>query len=507
MKKQENGNRLHERIGIRGIDGQSYWDLDLDDFIDRCDNTATTFGSEMFRHLLLEHPEGNSKPAAMAKRAQKLREQPAELQQLKKGLAKIGKQARGELVRDIWDGLQYRSRIIDRIRLYAGLNLAQLVFAIMLAPGMIIPSLMIFLAVGVFIHTRTSPFIRNLAASFQYFLRGEIFLRRNRTILSNLFPDMELPRQAELERLSRYSLFFSDSSQHTASADLLVIILDYIRIFFSMEARAYFACRQIVNRHIDQLRKIIICLGQIDCILNTAQLISDFQATPVTWNEHPDLQTDGLDSRITATAMRHPLVADCLPQDVSINRNIIITGMNMSGKSTFLKSLALNQLCAQAFGIAFAESFRTSVLKVISSLKLVDDIENNKSKYYVEAERLLLIQKELGTRPCLCLIDEILTGTNNDERISASIGLLRNFASRTESVIIAATHDTHIAQELSQLYDQFYFDGEIDGERIAFDYRLKPGIVSRRNGLLLLQFLGLEISSSSTIPQRSEKKS
>ena len=95
-----------------------------------------------------------------------------------------------------------------------------------------------------------------------------------------------------------------------------------------------------------------------------------------------------------------------------------------------------------------------------------------------------------GESRCLCLIDEILSGTNSEERIYGSTRILNEFA-KNESVLIAATHDTQIAENICSEYAPVYFDGEIDNDKIKFDYKIKEGIVSKKNGLLLLKLLGL----------------
>ena len=188
--------------------------------------------------------------------------------------------------------------------------------------------------------------------------------------------------------------------------------------------------------------------------------------------------------------MKQPLVENSVPQTKKISTSLIITGLNMSGKTTFMKSLGLNQLLATSFGFCFAKKYETSVLDILSSITINDELLNGKSRYYAEAERLLLIKQKLNDHDCLCLIDEILSGTNSDDRIYGSTEILREFT-KTSSLIIAATHDIQIANNLTNLYEPVYFDGEIQGNRIEFDYLIKSGIVSKKNGLLILKLLGI----------------
>lgn len=173
-----------------------------------------------------------------------------------------------------------------------------------------------------------------------------------------------------------------------------------------------------------------------------------------------------------------------------LSRSLIVTGMNMAGKSTFLKTLLVNQLFASSLGYVFAESFSTDSFFLCSSLKIRDELTKGKSKYFLEAERLLAVQQLVKKRKVLCAVDEILNGTNTSDRITASIGILKNLSAYPESIIAAATHDIEIAHVCSN-YDAFYFDGTVSNEKIIFDYTIKKGIVPKRNALAILQFLGL----------------
>ena len=191
--------------------------------------------------------------------------------------------------------------------------------------------------------------------------------------------------------------------------------------------------------------------------------------------------------------MKHPLIEGSVGQSKKLERGLIVTGLNMAGKTTFMKSLGLNQLLATSFAFAFAKNYSTTVLSILTSLKINDDILKSQSRYYAEAKRLSFIKEHISAHPCLCLIDEILSGTNSDDRIYGATLILKEFASNPQSFIIAATHDSTIAENATNLYDLVYFDGEIQDDKLIFDYVLKDGIVTKKNGLLILKLLGITI--------------
>ncbi len=485
--------RLHDRFEVDEfrIDEQTHDDLNLDDVYKTCNKTCTSFGDEMFYHRLHTILPAE-KIAAVIRETQALAVSDTERVFVQRRLVKMGKQVCGSFMNDVWDGLKYRSFLTENIILIELLNISQVILVSFLLPHFLFYSIMLFVMLNITINLLTTKHIGNCAASINYFIRGCLFLKKYRkkfpVRLADHFPEVE-----RFERLAWCSLLFREGVGIEQMQDILSLIIDYLRVFFGLEAISYKLTTDYISKNIDGFRRVITYLGELDCLLNNTVLIeSQSMCYPVF---HTGGDTEPGEYAISCRQLRHPLLEKSIPQDVDIGSNLIITGMNMSGKSTFMKSLALSHLFASGFGLAFAQEFHTRPYQLITSLRLADDITSNKSKYYVEAERLVFIRHSLEAGPVLCLIDEILTGTNTDDRICASIAILQAFAQYQDSLVIAATHDVSIAGTLSDQYENRHFDGEIDGEQIRFDYLLKPGIVSRKNGLLILKYLGLDVEA------------
>jgi DNA mismatch repair ATPase MutS len=123
-------------------------------------------------------------------------------------------------------------------------------------------------------------------------------------------------------------------------------------------------------------------------------------------------------------------------------------------------------------------------------MRVGDDILEGKSRYLAEAERLLTLVREAELRPpTLCLIDELLSGTNVSERLAASRAIL-DYLARHGTLVVAATHDVELIESLRGQYDSYYFADELDREDMRFDYRLRPGVATTRNAVRLLERLG-----------------
>ena len=198
-------------------------------------------------------------------------------------------------------------------------------------------------------------------------------------------------------------------------------------------------------------------------------------------------------------ALRHPLLRDAVPNDVRLGgagpRVLLVSGSNMSGKSTYLRTVGANVVLAQAGAPVPAARFRLTTLQPGATLRIQDSLQAGRSRFYAEITRLKeLADLAAGPFPVLFLLDEILHGTNShDRRIGAEAvvsGLLQRNA-----IGLVTTHDlalTELAASTGALANAHFEDQVTDGE-IAFDYRLRPGVVTHSNALALMRAVGLRV--------------
>lgn len=188
----------------------------------------------------------------------------------------------------------------------------------------------------------------------------------------------------------------------------------------------------------------------------------------------------------------HPLLENGVPNTILLNKKgVVLTGTNMSGKSTFLRMLGVNVILAQTFYFAIASKYECCFLNIVSSISPNDDIGQGKSYYMAEAEAILRIIKSLEKPvPVFCIIDEIFRGTNPVERISSSMAILKYIGDAT-ALTFVATHDRELTDSLKDNYDFYYFSENVDSEEgLSFDYKLKSGVSKTRNAIKLLEYIG-----------------
>ncbi len=174
----------------------------------------------------------------------------------------------------------------------------------------------------------------------------------------------------------------------------------------------------------------------------------------------------------------------------------IITGSNMAGKSTFLRSVAVNLVLAQMGAPVCAKAFTFSPVHLYSSMRIADNLAENTSTFYAELKKLKsIIDQVKQHEKVFILLDEILRGTNSLDRHTGSEALIRQLI-REQAVAVIATHDIELAtleNEYNNAISNYHFDVQVEGEELYFDYKLKTGICKSMNASILMKKIGIEI--------------
>ena len=204
---------------------------------------------------------------------------------------------------------------------------------------------------------------------------------------------------------------------------------------------------------------------------------------------------------LEAEGLGHPLLAEdrVVPNDTSLGadlRVLVVSGSNMSGKSTLLRTIGVNAVLAQAGAPVCARRLLLSSLTVGASIRTQDSLQEGTSRFYAEISRLSSIMATAGTNPpALFLIDEFLNGTNSHDRLIGAQAIVRGLVDRG-AIGLITTHDlalTHIATALGSRGANVHFQDYLEDGRMRFDYRIRPGVVQHSNALELMRSVGLEV--------------
>ena len=196
------------------------------------------------------------------------------------------------------------------------------------------------------------------------------------------------------------------------------------------------------------------------------------------------------ENRLSVTDVFHPLIENPVPNSITEDRCTLLTGSNASGKSTFIKSLAINAILSQTSYTSLSRDYRANYFVIYSSMALKDNILGNESYFIVEIKSLKrIIDNCRGRYPVLCFVDEVLRGTNTLERIAASSRILASL-SKENVLCFAATHDIELTYILEKLYSNYHFRERVEGNKVLFDYKLYKGRAVSKNAIKLLRMLG-----------------
>lgn len=269
---------------------------------------------------------------------------------------------------------------------------------------------------------------------------------------------------------------------HEGSPDNMGTLLwDYLNILFLLKINMFTLSVRTISQQKQILQQLYYRLGYLDVMLSAASF-----KTGLDQYCKPNFQSDT--GTLRYQNMYHPLLDDPVPNSIEVgHQGILVTGSNMSGKTTFLKTIGVNQILAQTFNFCCAEQAELSFCNVISSMRRNDDLTEGKSFYLGEVERVkkLVDQVAQNEGSNLYLLDEIFRGTNTIERISASLGVLKWLNGPTDFVL-ASTHDLELVDLLDEEYEFYHFAEEVHDQSLTFDYKIKPGHSSTKNAIKLL---------------------
>jgi hypothetical protein len=204
---------------------------------------------------------------------------------------------------------------------------------------------------------------------------------------------------------------------------------------------------------------------------------------------------------IEGTEIGHPLIPENKRVDnyIDISNNsklMLVTGSNMAGKSTYLRSIGINVVLAMAGSPVCAAAFSVSHVNVISSMRITDNLEESTSTFYAELKKLkTIIEKVNNGERVFILLDEILRGTNSLDRHTGSKALIKQLIKKQAAAIIA-THDLELANLKEEFNDNilnYHFDVQVSNDELYFDYRLKPGVCNSLNASILMKKIGIEL--------------
>lgn len=293
------------------------------------------------------------------------------------------------------------------------------------------------------------------------------------------------------------------ASEAIAGLQRLVTALDSCRNQIFAPVAVYFQIPSLLMLAIDRWRSVHG--PAIDAWLRAVGEAEALSALATFAYEHPDNPFPELDTTraiFDATALAHPLIhaSVAIANDVALGGDaphvLMVSGSNMSGKSTLLRAIGVNVVLALAGAPVQASRLRLSPLALGVSLRVDDSLQGGHSRFYAEILRLRsVVDLTQGSVPLLFLLDEILAGTNSFDRRIGAEAIVRSLA-QAGAIGLVTTHDlalTELVPTLGVPAANVHFEDRIEDGRMVFDYRMRPGVVERSNAIALMRAIGLKV--------------
>lgn len=463
------------------IDDITWNDLDMNEIYLLLNNTCTSIGEEYLYAMLRKLNFERTKLEQVDKLSDYFMKDAKQRVRIQMLLSRIGRTSKISVYEYInaLDAVKQESIVVHILQ----------AFAMCLAPCVI------FLHVPTGIFLTLGVIAMNMVTYFQSKQKMEPYLNIVTYISKMLTCTHELekmnvdelePMMSELSRCSKKIKEFQRGANiiGAGSGGLLDVIMDYVRMLFHIDIIQFHRLIRIFGRNKAELVSMYEVLGNIDSCIAVASF-----RRMLNYYTKPEF-VEGKQPVMEVLEVFHPLITEPVVNSVYSTSSILITGSNASGKSTFLKTIALNAILSQTIYTSLSKRYKASYFYVASSMALRDDLRNKESYYIVEIKSLKRILDRCDAKvPMLCFVDEVLRGTNTLERIAASSEILCSLAA-ANVICIAATHDIELTHILEEKYRNYHFQEQIVDNNIVFDYKLYEGRALSKNAIRLLGMIG-----------------
>ena len=263
--------------------------------------------------------------------------------------------------------------------------------------------------------------------------------------------------------------------------EFMLVIIEYLNMFLLFDIITYYRSVNILVKNRADIRSTFENVADLDSAISIASYLEE-----IPFYSTPTFNNSGI---ISFQDLFHPLIKNAVPNSVeNIKGSVLITGSNMSGKTTFMKTVGINIILSQTIYFGLANEIIIPKLIVKSSIRRNDNLEEGQSYFFTEIESLNnFIKLSEEKNNYLFLIDEIFRGTNTIERLSSSTAVLKYLDMNNK--VFVTTHDIELQDLLEQNFKMFHFSEQVENNKFFFNYKIKEGPCSSGNAIKLLEIM------------------
>ena len=484
------GSYLERHKEEKQLDDITWNDLGMDEVFRRIDRTYSAAGEEYLYYTLRNISCGREALEHLEEVVNWLQEQEnikVRIQLLMKRLGHLGKYS----LYDYLDNLDYLGERSNR-KIVLG-NLLYLPFLLLLfvQPAMGTIGIVLCMLWHIMTYFREKKVIEPYIISFAYVLRLiDVCEELEKQKIPVYRRELDELREVlkSLRELRRGAYWVMAGNQGKIGGNPLDILADYLRMILHLDIWQFNLMLRKLRLKTNEVDRLLGITGYLDMAISVGGFRRSLEGYCI-----PQLEENANKVYLHMEGGWHPLLTHPVKNSIRADRGVLLTGSNASGKSTFLKMVAVNAVLAQTIHTCTAESYHAPVFRIFSSMALRDSIQNGESYYIVEIRSLkrILDAAQTETVPVLSFVDEVLRGTNTVERIAAATQILIHL-SESGVLCFTATHDIEMTELLKDCYDNYHFEEVIRDGDISFPYELLPGRAGTRNAIRLLALMGYD---------------
>ncbi|HEX3018111.1 MAG TPA: hypothetical protein VHP31_09720 [Caproicibacter sp.] len=469
----------HDEPGT--IDDLTWDDLDMNQVFARLDSCMSSLGEE-YLYIVL-HKLGNEPDIEKREKLMEYLEQNPELRvKLQYCLSKVGKSNYNGLIQFLNEADDAE---LSFTWIYRVLAFLPLVFAVLIPFNYMLGIICMLVAFGVniLVSFYARKKIEMQLPAIRYFNSVLSCCKKICKIQDDGINDSKKNIRKGLSILRGIGSASTGSTPNRYYANDSQVLAEYFNMITLHDIRCYNKLVRIVDKNEEACLALCRELAELDVAI---AVLSFRKSLPFYSKPH---FIKGM--QLNLQDIYHPLLQNPIPNSVVLSANTLITGSNASGKSTFIKAIAINGILAVSLNTCTARVYQAPKVPVISSMAVRDNLSAGDSYFIAEIKSMKRVLDHVKREPYLCFIDEILKGTNTIERIAASTAVLK-YLHEQNCLCITASHDIELTQILADEYENYHFTEQITNNEILFDYLIKPGPSKSKNAVKLLSYINFD---------------
>ncbi|MCF8355853.1 MAG: hypothetical protein K9H48_15480 [Melioribacteraceae bacterium] len=467
------------------VDDKTWDDLELNSFFDKIDRNISGIGQQYLFHLLHKYEKDESILKNRFELISRL---------------KLDQSLREKIQLKLMGISHASSYFISYIILSKSLPFSKYYLFFYLCPLLSIVSIFLIPFNGLFIFAALTVLLINLIlnkifsgkiynyfagfSSLNSFINSAISISRIET--TNSIEEIEFLKNNRglLKSLKKRLGYFVIDKE--SLNDLVLIAVEYLNMFLLFDIIAYYRSVNTLIEHQNEINAAFKAVANLDACISVASYLHNIPNY-----SNPSFINSNV---ISFSKMYHPLIENAVSNTLlNQSKSALITGSNMSGKTTFIKTIGVNFILSRTLYFSHAESISLPQLIVKTAIRRNDNIGKGKSYFFVEIETIEnFIKLSRFENEYLFLIDEIFRGTNTIERLASSTAVLKYLSSNNR--VYVTTHDIELQELLNGSFNMFHFREMIENEKFFFDYIIQHGPCSNGNAIKLLEMMNYPVS-------------